>query len=69
MLIGTGNRIEMLKFIEEVKRDIKKLNLNLEVRLENVKIEKYGELIYSKFYEVYVDGNKEDIQTLIDNNI
>lgn len=68
MRIGTGNRIEMLNFMEEVKNDIKKLNLNLEVRLENVKIEKYGKVVDSKFYEVYVDGNKEDMQTLIDNN-
>lgn len=68
MLIGTGNRIEMLNFIREVKKDIEKLNLNLKVRLENVKIKKYGKVVNSKFYEVYVDGNKEDIQTLIDNN-
>ena len=61
MKIGQGNRIEMLNFVEEVKNDIKKGGFDLQVEMKQLQIEKYGELVYSNFYEVYLVGDETRI--------
>jgi hypothetical protein len=59
--IGQGNRLEMLEFVEEVKKDLAKGNFSLQVKMEQVQIEKYGELVYSNFYNVYLVGEQSII--------
>jgi hypothetical protein len=59
--IGHGNRKAMLEFVEEDKKDLAKGNFNLQVKMEQVQIEKYGELVYSNFYNVYLVGEQSII--------
>lgn len=66
--IGHGSTKEMLIFRDEVQQQIKENNLKLEVLLEELTQEKYGEIVRSKFSEVKVSGTKEEIQKLIDLN-
>lgn len=56
--IGHGNRKAMLEFVEQVKKDLAKGNFSLQVKMEQVQIEKYGELVYSNFYNVYLVGEQ-----------
>ena len=66
--IGHGSTKEMLIFREEVQQQIKENNLKLEVLLEELTQEKYGEIVRSKFSEVKVSGTQEEIQKLIELN-
>ena len=66
--IGHGSTREMLVFRDEVQQQIKENNLKLEVLLEELTQEKYGEIVRSKFSEVKVSGTNEEIQKLIDLN-
>lgn len=66
--IGHGSTKEMLIFRDEVQQQIKENNLKLEVLLEELTQEKYGEIVRSKFSEVKVSGTQEEIQKLIDLN-
>lgn len=65
MKIGHGNRIEMLNFAEEVKRDLAKGNFDLQVEVRRLQVEKYGELVNSKFFEVYLVGDEAVIQEFL----
>ena len=63
--IGTGNAREMEIFADEVKKDIERLGYNLEAEFEVLMEEKYGELVYSKFYEVYLAGDEATIKEFL----
>jgi hypothetical protein len=63
--IGQGNRIEMLNFVEEVKNDLVKGGFDLKVEMKQLQIEKYGELVYSNFYEVYLAGDETTIKEFL----
>jgi len=65
MKIGQGNRIEMLNFVEEVKNDLVKGGFDLKVEMKQLQIEKYGELVYSNFYEVYLAGDEATIKEFL----
>ena len=65
MKIGQGNRIEMLNFVEEVKRDLAKGGFDLQVEFKELQIEKYGELINSNFAEVHLAGDAQIIKEFL----
>lgn len=65
MKIGQGNRIEMLNFMEEVKRDIKKGGFDLQVEFKEVQDLKYGVLINTNFAEVHLAGNEMIIKEFL----
>ena len=62
MRIGQGNRIEMLNFVEEVKNDLVKGGFNLRVEFKELQEMKYGQLVNSKFAEVYLVGDEATIK-------
>lgn len=63
--IGHGNRKAMLEFVEEVKKDLAKYNFSLQVKMEQVQIDKYGELVYSNFYNVYLVGEASIVEQFL----
>lgn len=65
MKIGHGNRIEMLNFMEEVKELLVKGEFDLQVEMKQLQIEKYGELVYSNFYEVCLIGEENIIKEFL----
>ena len=65
MKIGHGNRIEMLNFMEEAKELVVKGGFDLQVEIKQLQIEKYGELVYSNFYEVYLIGDAQIIKEFL----
>ena len=65
MKIGHGNRIEMFNFMEEAKELVVKGGFDLQVEMKQLQIEKYGELVYSNFYEVYLIGDAQIIKEFL----